>query len=61
MKHKVKLVKNLMYVGCEPHWECVRCGRYIPVHCYSKDEIESMCCGCHKINCNGCKESEDTE
>lgn len=25
MKHKVELVHNLMYKGCEPHWHCTQC------------------------------------
>lgn len=44
MKHKVELVKDLMYKGCELHWHCVHCDDYIPVHCYSKEELENMEC-----------------
>lgn len=42
--HKVELVKDLMYKGCELHWHCVHCDKYIPVHCYSKEELENMEC-----------------
>ena len=44
MKHKVELVKDLMYKGCEFHWHCIYCNDYIPVHCYSKEELEKMEC-----------------
>lgn len=44
MKHKVELVKDLMYKGCELHWHCVHCDDYIPVHCYSKEELENIEC-----------------
>lgn len=55
MKHKVELVKDLMYKGCEPHWQCTKCGKAVPLHCYTKEEFENQCCGCHKINCKGCE------
>ena len=42
MKHKVELVHNLMYKGCEPHWHCTQCDVYIPIHCYTKEELENM-------------------
>ena len=44
MTHKVELVKDLMYKGCELHWHCIYCNDYIPVHCYSKEELEKMEC-----------------
>ena len=44
MKHKVELVHNLMYRGCEPHWHCTQCDVYIPIHCYTKGELENMDC-----------------
>ena len=44
MKHKVELVHNLMYKGCEPHWHCTQCDVYIPIHCYTKEELENMDC-----------------
>ncbi len=44
MTHKVELVKDLMYKGCENHWHCIYCNDYIPVHCYSKEELEKMEC-----------------
>ena len=44
MKHKVELVRKLMYKDCEPHWHCTQCGVYIPVHCYGKEELENMDC-----------------
>lgn len=55
MTHKVELVKDLMYKGCELHWHCVHCDKYIPVHCYSKEELENQCCGCHNVNCKDCE------
>lgn len=54
MKHKAIRVDNLMYKGCEPHWKCVFCGDAVPFHCYTKQEFENRCCGCHKINCSDC-------
>lgn len=56
MKHKAVRVDNLMYKGCEPHWECVNCGEVVPFHCYTKAEFESRCCNCHKINCKECEQ-----
>ena len=50
MKHKVELIHNLMYKGCEPHWHCTQCDVYIPIHCYTKEELENMDC---KGNKNG--------
>jgi hypothetical protein len=44
MKHKVKRVDNLMHKGCEPHWQCVHCGIYVPFHCYKREEIENSNC-----------------
>ena len=44
MKHKVEGVHNLMYKGCEPHWHCTQCDVYIPIHCYTKEELENMDC-----------------
>ena len=44
MKHKVELVHNLMYKGYEPHWHCTQCDVYIPIHCYTKEELENMNC-----------------
>ena len=44
MKHKVELVHNLMYKGCEPHWHCTQCDVYIPIHCYTKEELENIDC-----------------
>lgn len=55
MTHKVKLVKDLMYKGCEPHWQCVHCKDAVPAHCYTKAEFENRCCGCKKINCTNCE------
>ena len=49
MKHKVELVYNLMYKGCEPHWHCTQCDVYIPIHCYSKEEMENMDCERNKM------------
>ena len=54
MKHKAIRVDNLMYKGCEPHWQCTLCGNAVPFHCYTKKEFENRCCGCHKINCVDC-------
>lgn len=54
-RHAAKLVFNLMYKGCEPHWQCTKCGKVVPLHCYTKEEFENQCCGCHKINCKGCE------
>lgn len=56
-KHKAIRIDNLMYKGCEPHWKCVNCGEAVPFHCYSKEEFEQRCCGCHKIRCDDCKEN----
>lgn len=42
--HKVKRINNLMYDGCEPHWQCIYCGTCIPFHCYKKEDIELMEC-----------------
>lgn len=28
MKHKVELIKDLMYKGCELHWHCIHCDKY---------------------------------
>lgn len=44
MKHKATRVDNLMYEGCEPHWQCVHCKKAVPFHCYTKEEFESQCC-----------------
>ena len=44
MKHKAIRVDNLMYKGCEPHWHCTQCDVYIPIHCYTKEELENMDC-----------------
>lgn len=60
-KHKVIRVDNLMYNGCEPHWKCTICGTYIPFHCYTKAQIENMCCFCNKISCVGCDEKAEEE
>lgn len=54
MRHKAIRVENLMYKGCESHWQCIHCGDAVPLHCYTKEEFEQKCCGCHKIRCNGC-------
>ena len=54
MKHKAIRIDNLMYKGCEPHWKCTLCGDVVPFHCYTKEEFENMCCGCHKPNCADC-------
>lgn len=54
MKHKAVRVDNLMYKGCEPHWKCLNCGDCVPFHCYTKEEFEEKCCGCHKISCDDC-------
>ena len=59
MKHKAIRVNNLMYKGCEPHWKCILCGDVVPFHCYTKEEFENQCCGCHKINCNDCDHSTE--
>lgn len=42
MKHKVELVHNLMYKGCEPNRHCIQCNNYIPCHCYNKEQLENM-------------------
>lgn len=44
MKHKAIRVDDLMYKGCEPHWQCVHCKKAVPFHCYTKEEFESQCC-----------------
>lgn len=44
MKHKAIRVDNLMYKGCEPHWQCTYCGKAVPFHCYTKEEFENQCC-----------------
>lgn len=54
MTHKVELVKDLMYKGCELHWKCTICGMAVPFHCYTKEQFENLCCGCHKPNCKNC-------
>ena len=57
MKHKVIRVDNLMYVGCEPHWKCVKCDVCIPFHCYKKQQIESQeCKGKHTESKKGAKQ-----
>ena len=55
MKHKAIRKDNLMYKGCEPHWQCIYCGDCVPFHCYKKEEFEQRCCGCHKIRCDNCE------
>lgn len=42
--HVVKLIKDLMYKGCEPHWQCIKCDECVPAHCYSKEEFEQQEC-----------------
>ena len=59
MKHKAKRVDNLMYKGCEPHWQCVYCGKAVPFHCYTKEQFEQMCCGCKEIRCNDCQQHNE--
>lgn len=54
MKHKAIRVDNLMYDGCEPHWKCTLCGDVTPFHCYTREQFENLCCGCHKPNCKNC-------
>ncbi len=44
MYHKVKRVTNLLYKGCEPHWQCTQCGDAWPFHCYSKADLEQKEC-----------------
>ena len=44
MKHKAIRVDNLMYNGCEPHWKCVKCGKAVPFHCYTKEQFENQEC-----------------
>lgn len=44
MKHQVIRVKDLMYKGCEDHWKCKICKICVPLHCYSKQDIENMDC-----------------
>ena len=44
MKHKVVRIDNLMYNGCEPHWKCVKCGKAVPFHCYTKEQFENQEC-----------------
>ena len=44
MKHKVVRIDNLMYKGCEPHWKCIRCGKCVPFHCYTKEQFENQDC-----------------
>ena len=58
-KHKAIRIDNLMYKGCEPHWQCTICGMAVPFHCYTKEEFEQKCCGCHKIRCDNCKENRN--
>lgn len=54
-RHIVKRVDNLLYKGCEPHWQCTLCGESVPFHCYSKEELEKKCCNCNKICCDNCE------
>ena len=54
VKHKAIRVDNLMYKGCEPHWKCTICGDVVPFHCYTKEQFENLCCGCHRPNCKNC-------
>lgn len=61
MKHEAKRVNNLMYNGCEAHWQCIHCGKAVPFHCYSKAEFEQQCCDCHKINCDDCEKKGNTD
>lgn len=44
MKHKMKIVENLLYFGCEKHFQCEFCGQAYPVHCYTKEQAESFDC-----------------
>lgn len=44
MTHKVKIVENLLYHGCEKHWQCENCGEAFPIHCYSKEQLEKFVC-----------------
>jgi len=43
-QHRVELVRDLMYKGCEVHWKCTKCGICIPNHCFKKDQIENFEC-----------------
>ena len=52
MKHKAVIVNDLFYKGCEPHWMCVRCGRYAPVRLYYQKEFEETGCDDIKIIAN---------
>lgn len=40
----MKRVDNLMYKGCEPHWQCIHYGMYVPFHCFKKEEVENSNC-----------------
>lgn len=42
--HKAVRVDNLMYVGCEAHWKCTRCGECVPFHCFTKEAFEQQVC-----------------
>ena len=42
--HEVKRFKSLMYKGCKPHWHCIHCDKYWPLHCYRKKDLEQMEC-----------------
>ncbi|MBR2385683.1 hypothetical protein IKA92_07420 [bacterium] len=44
MKHKMKIVENLLYYGCEKHFQCELCGQAYPVHCYTKEQLEEFDC-----------------
>ena len=44
MKHKAVRVDNLMYKGRELHWKCIRCGKCVPKHCYTKEQFEAQEC-----------------
>ena len=49
MNHKATRVDNLMHKGCEPHWQCVHCGKAVPFHCYTKEEFESQSCSAKSV------------
>lgn len=44
MFHKVKIVKNLRFYGCEDHWQCENCGEAYPINFYTKEEVEKFIC-----------------
>lgn len=45
MKHHcVNIIHNLLYKGCEDHWQCKYCGDAWPIHCWTKHDLETKEC-----------------